>query len=498
MEQPVRAGQTGKPWATAAVLTVVIGVLTWAAWKTDRPGHYWGDDFTLYLRQADSLFGRPDVGRVTADNHFMLDHSFRADFSPPLYPWGWPLILSIPVAVFGLDLDTLTIASLLSFAVFLAAWYRLAARRVPAVLALFGMVVVGTIPTFVGWTALLHSELPFMAAAFVTLVMLDRARGRWVESWQLGIAVGLLAAFAFSIRREGIALAFAIGLAQLIDGAFADLRRRSTAREVLAPAAAFIGFVGVLQLLLPSTLLPRYEGNTVANLVRFRGRYAGYIAQMFGSDTAVLGWLIIVGGALGWVLAVGVDWRKHSPTALYLVTVTAIGGSFFIPSTRYISTTVPLLVLGLILIPVCVGSKLSDPKVLYGVAAATLILLSTAIWFQARDLDRTVSSAENWGATVQDGPARADAVDMFDAVRTHTTPLETVGFFKARAMTLYTERRAVQIDERHPFDPASEFDVVVVRSAELSADDQLVARDEFDQIWTNGAYQILRPATIAG
>ena len=69
-----------------------------------RPGHWWGDDWALYVRQAESIFSG-GVGDVVADNRFTVERSGLPEFSPPMYPWGFPLLLSPFVAVLGTDLD---------------------------------------------------------------------------------------------------------------------------------------------------------------------------------------------------------------------------------------------------------------------------------------------------------------------------------------------------------------------------------------------------------
>ena len=61
--------------------------------STHRLGHTWGDDFTLYLRQAASLFDG-NIGQVIADNHFNVDNAAKPGFSPYVYPWGLPLLLA--------------------------------------------------------------------------------------------------------------------------------------------------------------------------------------------------------------------------------------------------------------------------------------------------------------------------------------------------------------------------------------------------------------------
>ena len=43
-----------------------------------------------------------DIARVITDNRFNVDNAARPSFSPYVYPWGWPLLLSPFVRLFGL------------------------------------------------------------------------------------------------------------------------------------------------------------------------------------------------------------------------------------------------------------------------------------------------------------------------------------------------------------------------------------------------------------
>ena len=90
-----------------------------------RRGHTTGDDFALYLRQAKSLF-EGNIADVISDNRFLFDHSTAV--TPPIYPWGWPLLLSPFVRVWGIDFDRL---KLVEVAVF-CAWLVLVPRHRPA------------------------------------------------------------------------------------------------------------------------------------------------------------------------------------------------------------------------------------------------------------------------------------------------------------------------------------------------------------------------------
>lgn len=58
-------------------------------------------------------------------------------------------------------------------------------------------------------------------------------------------------------------------------------------------------------------------------------------------------------------------------------------------------------------------------------------------------------------------------------------------------MTLYTDRRAVQIDEADPLNPNSEFDVLVVRSDEVDEEDRLAIDGNYVVEWSNETFEVL-------
>ena len=476
-----------KIWLRRAGIGIVLLGLAWLAWRTHRPGHYWGDDFALYLRQAISLFGDLSVRQVIADNQYMLDHSYKSDFSPPIGPWGWPLILAIPIRIVGLNIDQLFFVSLALYVLALAVWYWFALERVGRLTALVGLLAIGTSPIYIDWTELLHTELPFMVFVFATLLVIDRNRGRWLTSWRPGAVAGLLAAAAFSTRREGLALVGAIGLALIVDRVYADRDRRWVA---LTPFAMFGIAVLLLQLVLPSTLVPHYPENTIWNLFRYANVITQRIGEIVGFDSSVAGWLFGSLGLAGWALALRSDWRKHLPIVGYLLAVMVIGGMFFVPSGRYFSTAVPLLMLGALMLPALgLTTGGSTPSRL----ATVLVILALApvAWLNGVRAVREAERADQFNGVVKEGPNRSDAVEMFAAVRSHTTEEDVVGFFKARSMMLYTDRRAVQINEADPLNPGSEFDVLVVRRTEVDEEDRVAIDRDYEIGWSNETFELL-------
>ncbi len=520
-----RGGEpTGLPVEIGAVLALLVGAMVAIMLAGPRSGHWWGDDWALYIRQAQSLIDG-DPARVAAENEFTVGASRGAAFTPPLYPWGFPAILAPFVAVVGADLDRLVIVPVLSAVVFACCWFDLVGRRLGTVAGFVAVVALTMSPLLVGWTELIQSEWPFMAVTSVVLVGLDRlaATDRLLgPAVRLGplLALGLGTAASFSVRREGIGLVAAVAAAQLVVLVPAIVQRthtvatwRALAVRVVAPHATALAVVLAIQTALPSTLVPSYQGTGVANVWRFAGEHVEHLADVVGvkrpwdADTVVLGStaigtlvLLVLGiaAAAGLALAVGPHRRRDAHLAAYAVVAFVVGASFRVAINRYVCTVAPIL-----LLLALAAARWSAERVApddrraarLGAALPVAILVAIAAGNLANvnvRLERAEAFADS--GQVEWGPTHPDSVAMFEQVVALTEPTDVVGAPKARAMVLETGRSAVQVDEYRPLPIAAPPALVVVEvGTELHAD-LMAGRqgDDYEFAWGNTHFAIFR------
>lgn len=510
-----------RPTLTSAALALTLGAMAAAMFASHRAGHWWGDDWALYIRQAEGLL-HGDPGRVIDENRFAVEMSRGAAFSPPLYPWGFPIILAPFVAVVGADVDRLAVVPVLCSMVFAASWYVLAKRRLGVLPALVGVVAVTLTPLLVGWTELIQSEWPFLAVTAVVLVGLDHLAERRTLTdltaplWPVFL-IGVGAAAAFTVRREGLAMVGAIATVQLVTlgSERAWWRERSTwtqlAARLLAPHTAALAVVGILQLVLPSTLVPQYTGTSVLNVWRFRRDHIDHLAEVSGLKrtwqdapevlgSTALGWVAVVAyltaAVAGIVLAVVVFRRRDLHLVAYLVGALLIGGSFRSPINRYVCTIAPLLVL-LGAVAVTAAARLLPWRHAASVVVTALLCLpAVGNIVQVETRIDNAQRAADVGA-IEWGPTHPSSVEMFDAVVDLSDPGAIIAAPKARAMTLETERLAVQVDDYRPIPDTIRVDLVVVEhDSDLAAELASAATGDdprFVRVWRNGRFEIYEP-----
>lgn len=502
-----------------AVLALVIGAMTAVMYASHLAGHWWGDDWALYIRQAEGLLDG-DPGSVVDQNRFAVDSSRGAAFSPPLYPWGFPLLLAPAVAILGHDLDRLAIVPVLCAAVFACCWYALARPRIGAVPAMVGVVAVTLTPVLLGWTELIQSEWPFLAVTGVALVGIDRAArsGAFVAAaapvFPL-VLLGLGATASFSVRREGLAVTAAIAAAQvaaIVAARIVPWRLEPTARgrlgaRLILPHATALAGVGVLHVLLPSTLVPRYEGTSIANVWRLSDRHIKHIADISGLKrpwdadpmvlgNVVLGWAAVVAyfsiAFVGIALALGRNRHRDLHLVAYVVVAFVIGGSFRVAINRYVVSVAPIMsLLGLVAIATLMQYARRPRLAVVVVTMAALSIAAGNIANANVRIDAASRFADD-GRT-EWGPTHPAAVEMFEAVRSLTTDDDIIAAPKARATTLETDRLAVQVDDYRPIPEAVDLALVVTDRDAALADRLYAQPDRFEPVWQNARFILFRP-----
>ena len=306
---------TSSRWLRAVALGVVVigsGIL---AVQLHRNGQTQGDDFALYLRQARSLFDG-DIGAVLADNRFAVLNSDDA-FSPLAYPWGWPLLLSPFVHLWGYDYDRLKLVEVAVFMTWLVLLHGIVRRRVGRLPALAIVAVVGTAPVFLVYTDQLLTEFPHLATVALFIWWYDRIRSRatlLTASRGDLIALGAMVTLVFNMRREGIVLLGVIAAMQLYDLVASIDGRRSPAalagrvranwQAIVTPFLAFAVATTLFQLLLPTALLPE-NGNSTSFIDNRLGEFPGTLTDQLGLGQHPLVGIAILGlAAAGAVIGV--------------------------------------------------------------------------------------------------------------------------------------------------------------------------------------------------
>lgn len=435
-------------WSLALAIVVACGAV--AAVLLHRNGHALGDDFALYLRQARSIFDG-DIAQVVADNRFTLVNSGVA-FSPYAYPWGFPLLLSPFVKWWGLDYDRLKLIEVACFCVWVVLVHGIVRRRVGRLLALVIAAVVATAPALLAHTDQLLSEYPHAVAVGVFLWWFDRVKlAQPLIAAPTGrlVTLGLLGAAAYNVRRESVVLIAAmlvVQLVELVDQWRRTRRLRVRWQPLATPHLAMVGAIVAFQLLLPSMLIPD-SGDGPRYIPARIGDWAGVLTQQLGIGRhPAIGALLLVLAAVGVVVGCVRRPQLDVPLAAVALLSVATVSTHFRMVGRYYFQVLPW-VLYFAAVAILAGVRLvrSAPvrRLAPAIAAVPLVYL---VAVHAVMLPQHIGDARdfNRGGRQQVGPTDPNTTPIFDAVEQHTPPDAVIAYFRARTMTLLTDRRAFQ------------------------------------------------------
>lgn len=437
------------PALHAAALAGFVTLAAVLAVSLHRNGHTQGDDFALYLRQARSVFDG-DIGAVVADNRFTVLNS-DALMGPVAYPWVWPLVLAPFVHQWGLDYDRLKLVEVGVYCVWLVLLHGIVRRRIGRPAALAIVAVFATAPAYLVHTDQLLSEIPHMAAVAAFIWWYDRVRARatlLTASTADLVALGAFVTLAFNVRRESIALIGVIAVMQVYDLVAARSPIDEHGRRLVVPYVSFAVTVALAQFLLPTALLPdndnklSYVDDRLAEFPRLLG------AQAWITPNPWVAGGILVLAAVG--VVIGVRRRPALDGALLALAVfSALAISTHLRKVdRYWLQITPWVVYFATVALLAAGAAVAGRTRLSRrtLTLAALVPLIVVVVAHAAVLPSKIADARDYNdaGRVQSGPSNPLVAPIFVAVDELTPADAVVAYFRARTMTLLTERRAFQ------------------------------------------------------
>jgi hypothetical protein len=433
-------------WTIALTTVVAAGAVL--AILLHRNGHNQGDDFALYLRQARSLFDG-DTAQVVADNRFTVLNS-GGGFSPIAYPWGFPLLLAPFVHQWGLDYDRLKLVEVGCFCAWIVLAHGVVRRRLGRPIALAVAAVLATAPILLAHTDQLLSEYPHAVAVGVWLWWYDRVRRHspiiGAGTRQL-IVLGVLGAAAYNVRRESVILIGVVLVVQLVEliGARRD-RLPVPWLTVATPYLAFFGAVIGFQLLLPSMLIPD-NGDSATYVLGRMGDFTGVLTEQLGiGNHPLVGALVLLVAGAGMVVGCVRRPRLDVPLAALTLLSAAAVSTHFRMVGRYYFQIFPWILYFAAAAIVAAVEALRRPEARRAAVAIAIAPLVFLVGLHAINLPGDIADARdfNEGGRQQVGPTDPAVTPIFAAVETYTEPDAVIGYYRARTMTLYTDRRTIQ------------------------------------------------------
>ncbi len=180
--------------------------------------HTWGDDWAGYVGQARSIASGTHA-QYEAYNSFTATESDQP-LGPINYPWGLPLLLSIPYSLFGESLIGLKLVNIIClFLLYLVIWNGLSQTH-----TVFSRLVIVSLfaisPVFISEASNeILSDIPFLLIS--TFLIFKIKRVILLNEFQVnllfdGLLIGILIGASQSIRPNGVLLLITLIFSQMI------------------------------------------------------------------------------------------------------------------------------------------------------------------------------------------------------------------------------------------------------------------------------------------
>jgi hypothetical protein len=415
-------------------------------------GQHWGDDFAQYILQAKNI-----ASGLPHDTTGFIFNELNQTYAPPVYPPGFPLLLSPVIKFFGDNILTLNyfmsglfiVWGLLCFTFF---------RRYFSFAISICIVLIALYPNFFMWLkASVLSDIPFSLLFLTILLLLNNRAGR---NYKKVIVSGTLTGFLMTIRNPGFILivAFAAELFWDVLVQFKKTRKIFFDKQhhiylgiyaVLTLTTfwliTFVWFPSKVEhfnhysgLLHGKSILSLITENTLIYITHFMELFRSTAPSLKGASeifSIIILLMLISGWIYKWLKGPELtDWAVLIYTILIIVyPVSTQGYRFLAP----IHPVYMLYVFSLFSIDIFQKSKVQLPVV---VAITTLCMI---FYF---DHLKYVFQHRN---DVVDGPYEEICQETFAYIRENVSENDVIVFTKPRALTLYTDKRTTIYSWEH-------------------------------------------------
>lgn len=418
---------------------------------TIRGGHHWGGDFSMYIHHALNIVeGQPygDTGYIYNPDDPVL--------GPREYPPLAPLLMAPVIAAFGVDIHALKVEMLLFIVGAIVIFYFVIRRQFTAPYVLVTFVAVALTPYMWMFKETVGSDAPFLLVSYavllLTLIIGDR-HDAGLATWPLAVLLGVLIYIAYGMRTIGIAL---VPLAFVTD----LLRDRKVRLDGIIPVLVFIPLFILHGMLVPGNSsyldqLARYDFSLIPGRVWDYGRNIYW--ETFDISTLPIGGdgpelLRLLGKAIfAYLLATGVlgliaKVRKGiSAIEVFLAAFLAMLVLWPFISPRIAAPLIPLLFYYSFAGLAWAADLLAGFEGIRGIVKRfeplkQTLLIGAAVIIGGYYL---VSYAMiDYRLPDSPGPYDADALALWEVIRTETPPDSVLVFRKPRVLALYSDRAA--------------------------------------------------------
>ncbi len=416
--------RTGSQYILALTLCIA-GLLFYFSFLDSY--HDWGDDFAQYILHAQNIL----EGKNYADTGYIFNPE-NAIIGPSVYPPVFPLLLCIPIGIFGMDIYFIKGLIALAFSLSLFIIFKLSLADNGRKYAIWLIPILGLNPFILKFLQEIMSDLPFILFLYLSLYFLRKQSERNQRQILYGILAGIFAGIAAGTRIPG----YILGAVLLV---YSFQNWKSLKLNSAIPLVSFLIISAALLIAFPDSgegyPMEINMGNLITNTVDLGRTYFAF----FGKGLFYLGWTIAL-ASIFFILKGIIKTKDENRVSFFVflilyLTLLLIWGMKG-HGIRLLLPVIPILLIFFLSGVQSFAIKfMLNPGLVCSFVGLIILLNYYPVLVQGKH-----SSSEP-------GPYESNARQMFSAVKEIIPPDETVAFFKPRTMAYFSSRNSIGLDK---------------------------------------------------
>ncbi len=400
-----------------------------AFWVNIKDHTDWGDDYAMYLLQAENLL----QGKPQSENGYLYQ-DYAKGLGPKAYPPGFPIMLSILMALKGFDVAFFLSAVSVMSALWFVFSFFLFRRELPPFWIGILLLWVFYGRYFLLFKSELLSEIPYAAVSFAALYGMSRYPAETFSPFKLSVLLCFVLT-AILFRSSGWLLLPVLWIYFLRSSGSGRNKFMHLASTGLIPFAYFA--LGKM-LGMPSGGAYTDQATFVSyeTLWRNFSLYAKTLSSPFIPHEIAGGVLSVLSAAVLVVACIYRLLKSPAPFDYYFAGYLILLLVWPHYTLRFVIPVLPLVVF-YFFFSIRLILKRVDHLFISGV-----VISAGVFWFFIQ-APKAYSEAVTASHTISDGPFDASAREVFSFIRDYTAESDGVAFVKPRVSAFFAKRRSL-------------------------------------------------------
>lgn len=397
-----------------------------AFWVNIKNHTDWGDDYAMYLLQADNIL----QGKPQSENGYLYQE-YAKGLGPKAYPPGFPLLLSVLLALSGLDVAFLLTAISIVAVIWLCISYFLFQKTLPPLWTAFLLMAVFYSRDFLLFKSELLSEIPYAALSFSALYVAGRYSPEKPNYRKLLLLL-VLVFLSVLFRSSGWILLPMLWIHLLRNKAPLRIKSLHIAGTILVPLA-YWGTSKIMGMPVGISYGDQASYITSETLWRNVSLYAQTLSSpwiSFEITGPILGVIFSV------ILLITLIYRlikQAEPFDYYVMGYLILLIVWPHYTLRFLIPILPLLLFYYFFAVRALLVRIRKPFV-------SGMVFGTALFIFIIQAIPAFADAQRYSHKTLPGPFDADARAVFDYIRKETQAQEGIAFVKPRVLAYFTQR----------------------------------------------------------